>query len=102
MLTDAISVVQQQRAEAELKQLQNDLAEVVKSHFAEPMKLLQDHEKVMEIFAPQIKAFEKILLEQEQSLEDLRRRQEQLAELESHLSQAFGARAPIEGEYQVV
>lgn len=102
VLTDAISVVQQQRAEAELKQLQNDLAEVVKSHFAEPMKLLQDHEKVMEIFAPQIKAFEKILLEQEQSLEDLRRRQEQLAELESHLSQAFGARAPIEGEYQVV
>ncbi|KIY40292.1 GTP-binding protein [Pseudomonas sp. 10-1B] len=102
VLTDAISVVQQQRAEAELKQLQHDLAEVVKSHFAEPMKLLQDHEKVMEIFAPQIKAFEKILLEQEQSLEDLRRRQEQLAELESHLSQAFGARAPIEGEYQVV
>lgn len=102
VLTDAISVVQQQRAEAELKQLQNDLAEVVKSHFAEPMKLLQDHEKVMEIFAPQIKAFEKILLEQEQSLEDLRRRQEQLAELESHLSQAFGARPPIEGEYQVV
>ncbi|WP_350157654.1 LeoA/HP0731 family dynamin-like GTPase [Pseudomonas kurunegalensis] len=102
VLTDAISVVQQQRAEAELKQLQNDLAEVVKSHFAEPMKLLQDHEKVMEIFAPQIKAFEKILQDQEQSLEDLRRRQEQLAELESHLSQAFGARAPIEGEYQVV
>lgn len=102
VLTDAISVVQQQRAEAELKQLQSDLAEVVKSHFAEPMKLLQDHEKVMEIFAPQIKAFEKILLEQEQSLEDLRRRQEQLAELESHLTQAFGARAPIEGEYQVV
>ena len=102
VLTDAISVVQQQRAEAELKQLQHDLAEVVKSHFAEPMKLLQDHEKVMEIFAPQIKAFEKVLLEQEQSLEDLRRRQEQLAELESHLSQAFGARAPIEGEYQVV
>lgn len=102
VLTDAISVVQQQRAEAELKQLQHDLAEVVKSHFAEPMKLLQDHEKVMEIFAPQIKAFEKILLEQEQSLEDLRRRQEQLAELESHLSQAFDARAPIEGEYQVV
>lgn len=102
VLTDAISVVQQQRAEAELKELQHDLAEVVKSHFAEPMKLLQDHEKVMEIFAPQIKAFEKILLEQEQSLEDLRRRQEQLAELESHLSQAFGARAPIEGEYQVV
>jgi len=102
VLTDAISVVQQQRAEAELKQLQSDLAEVVKSHFAEPMKLLQDHEKVMEIFAPQIKAFEIILLEQEQSLEDLRRRQEQLAELESHLTQAFGARAPIEGEYQVV
>lgn len=102
VLTDAISVVQQQRAEAELKQLQHDLAEVVKSHFAEPMKLLQDHEKVMDIFAPQIKAFEKILLEQEQSLEDLRRRQEQLAELESHLSQAFGAHAPIEGEYQVV
>lgn len=102
VLTDAISVVQQQRAEAELKQLQNDLAEVVKSHFAEPMKLLQDHEKVMEIFAPQIEAFEKILLEQEQSLEDLRRRQKQLAQLETHLSQAFGARAPIEGEYQVV
>lgn len=102
VLTDAIGVVQQQRAEAELKQLQHDLAEVVKSHFAEPMRLLQDHEKVMEIFAPQIKAFEKILLEQEQSLEDLRRRQEQLADLESHLSQAFGARAPIEGQYQVV
>ncbi|MFG0864103.1 LeoA/HP0731 family dynamin-like GTPase [Pseudomonas sp. FYR_7] len=102
VLSDAISLVQQQRAEAELKQLQSDLAEVVKSHFAEPMKLLQDHEKVMEIFAPQIKAFEKILLEQERSLEDLRRRQEQLAELENHLTQAFGARAPIEGEYQVV
>ncbi|MFK3720826.1 LeoA/HP0731 family dynamin-like GTPase [Pseudomonas fulva] len=102
VLTDAISMVQQQRAEAELKQLQSDLAEVVKSHFAEPMKLLQNHEKVMEIFAPQIKAFEKILLEQERSLEDLRRRQEQLAELEGHLTQAFGARAPLEGEYQVV
>ena len=102
VLTDTITVVQQQRAEAELKQLQHDLAEVVKSHFTEPMKLLKDHEKVMEIFAPQIKAFEMILQEQEQGLEDLYRRQKQLAELERDLSQAFGARAPIEGEYQVV
>ncbi|WP_137804398.1 LeoA/HP0731 family dynamin-like GTPase [Pseudomonas sp. G(2018)] len=102
VLTDVISVAQQQRAETELKQLQNDLAEVVKSHFAEPMKLLKDHDKVMEIFAPQIKAFEKILIEQEESLGNLRNRQTQLAELETHLSQAFGAQAVIEGEYRVV
>ncbi|WP_350599136.1 LeoA/HP0731 family dynamin-like GTPase [Pseudomonas sp. 65/3-MNA-CIBAN-0223] len=102
VLTDIISVAQQQRAEAELKQLQNDLAEVVKSHFAEPMKLLKDHDKVMEIFAPQIKAFEKILVEQEESLDNLRNRQTQLAELETHLSQAFSSQAVIEGEYRVV
>lgn len=102
VLTDVISVAQQQRAEAELKQLQNDLAEVVKSHFAEPMKLLKDHDKVMEIFAPQIKAFEKILVEQEESLDNLRNRQTQLAELETHLSQAFSSQAVIEGEYRVV
>lgn len=102
VLTDVISVAQQQRAETELKQLQNDLAEVVKSHFAEPMKLLKDHDKVMEIFAPQIKAFEKILVEQEESLGNLRSRQTQLAELETHLSQAFGSQAVIEGEYRVV
>lgn len=102
VLTDVISVAQQQRAEAELKQLQNDLAEVVKSHFAEPMKLLKDHDKVMEIFAPQIKAFEKILVEQEESLDNLRNQQTQLAELETHLSQAFSSQAVIEGEYRVV
>lgn len=102
VLTDVISVVQQQRAEAELKQLQSDLAEVVKSHFAEPMKLLQDHNKVMEIFAPQIKAFEKILVEQQASLDNLSNRQTQLAELEAHLSLAFGAQGVIEGEYRVV
>ncbi|MGY2313140.1 LeoA/HP0731 family dynamin-like GTPase [Pseudomonas sp. SDO5522_S412] len=102
VLTDVISVAQQQRAEAELKQLQNDLAEVVKSHFAEPMKLLKDHDKVMEIFAPQIKAFEKILVEQEESLDNLRNRQTQLAELETQLSQAFSSQAVIEGEYRVV
>ena len=102
VLTDVISVAQQQRAEAELKQLQNDLAEVVKSHFAEPMKLLKDHDKVMEIFAPQIKAFEKILVEQEESLDNLRNRQTQLAELETHLSQAFSSQAVIEGEYRMV
>jgi GTPase Era involved in 16S rRNA processing len=102
VLTDVISVAQQQRAEAELKQLQNDLAEVVKSHFAEPMKLLKDHDKVMEIFAPQIKAFEKILIEQEESLDNLRNRQTQLADLETHLSQAFSSQAVIEGEYRVV
>ncbi|WP_460140317.1 LeoA/HP0731 family dynamin-like GTPase [Pseudomonas sp. S2_E01] len=102
VLTDVISVAQQQRAEAELKQLQNDLAEVVKSHFAEPMKLLKDHDKVMEIFAPQIKAFEKILVEQEESLNNLHNRQTQLAELETHLSQAFSSQAVIEGEYRVV
>ena len=102
VLTDVISVAQQQRAEAELKQLQGDLAEVVKSHFAEPMKLLMDHEKVMDIFAPQIKAFEKILVEQEAGLDNLRNRQTQLAELETHLSGAFGAQSVIEGEYGVV
>lgn len=102
VLTDVISVAQQQRAEAELKQLQNDLAEVVKSHFAEPMKLLNDHDKVMDIFAPQIKAFEKILVQQEESLDNLRNRQTQLAELEIHLSQAFGSQEVIEGEYRVV
>ncbi|WP_448196923.1 LeoA/HP0731 family dynamin-like GTPase [Pseudomonas putida] len=102
VLTDVISVVQQQRAEAELKQLQNDLAEVVKSHFAEPMKLLQDRDKVMEIFAPQIKVFETILVEQQASLDTLGNRQAQLAELETHLSQAFGSQSVIEGEYRVV
>ncbi|WP_207848477.1 MULTISPECIES: LeoA/HP0731 family dynamin-like GTPase [unclassified Pseudomonas] len=102
VLTDVISVAQQQRAEAELKQLQGDLAEVVKSYFAEPMKLLMDPEKVMDIFAPQIKAFEKILAEQEASLDDLRNRQIQLAELETHLSQAFGSQNVFEGEYGVV
>lgn len=102
VLTDVISVAQQQRAETELKQLQNDLAEVVKSHFAEPMKLLKDHDKVMEIFAPQIKGFEKILVEQEGNLEHLRKRQAQLTEVETHLSQAFGSSEVIEGEYRVI
>lgn len=102
VLTDVISVAQQQRAESELKQLQSDLAEVVKSHFAEPMKLLQNPEKIMEIFAPQIKAFETILAEQEAALENLRKRQEQLADLEMHLGHAFNARGVIEGEYRVV
>ncbi|SNY18880.1 Dynamin family protein [Pseudomonas sp. LAMO17WK12:I6] len=102
VLTDVISVAQQQRAEAELKQLQGDLAEVVKSYFAEPVKLLMDPEKVMDIFAPQIQAFEKILAEQEASLDDLRNRQIQLAELETHLSQAFGSQNVFEGEYGVV
>jgi hypothetical protein len=102
VLTDVISVVQQQRAETELKQLQNDLGEMVKAHFVEPMKLLQDHDKVIEVFAPQIMAFEKILAEQQASLESLSKRQAQLAELETHLSQAFGSQSVIEGEYRVV
>jgi GTPase Era involved in 16S rRNA processing len=102
VLTDVISVAQQKRAEAELKQLQDDLAEVVKSHFAEPMKLLKDHDKVMDIFAPQIKAFESILVKQEANLDNLTDRQTQLAELETHLSQAFGSQGVIDGEYQVV
>ncbi|MQG92838.1 LeoA/HP0731 family dynamin-like GTPase [Pseudomonas sp. MN1F] len=102
VLTDVISVVQQQRAETELKQLQDDLAEMVKAHFEEPRKLLQDHDKVIEVFAPQIIAFEKILAEQQASLETLSKRQAQLAELETHLSQAFGSQSVIEGEYRVV
>ena len=94
--------MQQQRAEAELKKLQSDLAEVVKSHFAEPMRLLMDHDKVMEIFAPQIKVFEKILIEQEKSLDALSNRQAQLGQLETHLNQAFGAPVVIEGEFRVI
>lgn len=102
VLTDVVSVAQQQRAEAELKQLQNDLAEVVKLHFAEPMKLLKDHEKVMDVFAPQIKEFEKILVEQKESLHSLRSRQAQLEGLEAQLKQAFGSQTVIEGEFQAV
>ena len=102
VLTDIITVVQQQRAEAELKKLQSDLAEVVKSHFAEPMRLLMDHDKVMEIFAPQIKVFEKILADQEKSLDALSNRQAQLGQLETHLNQAFGAPGVIEGEFRVI
>ncbi|WP_429158669.1 LeoA/HP0731 family dynamin-like GTPase [Aeromonas veronii] len=102
VLTDVVSVAQQQRAEAELKQLQNDLAEVVKIHFAEPMKLLKDHEKVMDVFAPQIKEFEKILVEQKESLHSLRSRQAQLEGLEAQLKQAFGSQTVIEGEFQAV
>lgn len=102
VLTDVVSVAQQQRAEAELKQLQNDLAEVVKLHFAEPMKLLKDQDKVMDIFAPQIKEFEKILVDQKESLQSLRSRQVQLEELEAQLRQAFGSQTVIEGEFQAV
>ncbi|MFJ5337402.1 LeoA/HP0731 family dynamin-like GTPase [Pectobacterium sp. CHL-2024] len=102
VLTDVVSVAQQQRAEAELKQLQNDLVEVVKLHFAEPMKLLKDHDKVMDVFAPQIKEFEKILVDQKGNLHSLRSRQEQLEELEAQLRQAFGSQTVIEGEFQAV
>ncbi len=102
VLTDVVSVAQQQRAEAELKQLQDDLAEVVKIHFAEPMKLLKDHDKVMDVFAPQIKEFEKILVDQKESLQSLRSRQTQLEELEAQLRQAFGSQMVIEGEFQAV
>lgn len=102
VLTDVIAVAQQQRAENELKALQHDLAEVVKSHFAEPMKILMDQEKVLDTFAPQIRVFEKILLEQQESLERLCARGQQLSELDVHLRQAFGEQAVIEGEYRVV
>ncbi len=102
VLTDVLCVVQQQRAETELKKLQDDLGEMVKAHFVEPMKLLQDHDKVIEVFAPQIMAFEKILVEQQAGLESLSKRQAQLAELEAYLSQAFGSQSVIEGEYRVV
>lgn len=102
VLTDVITVAQQQRAENELKALQNDLAEVVKSHFAEPLKLLMDQEKIFDVFAPQIKVFETILVEQQESLDSLRKREQQLTELDTHLRQAFGAQSVIEGEYQVV
>lgn len=102
VLTDVVSVAQQQRAEAELKQLQNDLAEVVKLHFAEPMKLLKDHDKVMDIFAPQIKEFEKILVDQKENFQNLRNRQAKLEELEAQLRQALGSQTVIEGEFQAV
>jgi Dynamin family. len=59
VLSDIISVAQQQRAESEFKSLQNDLAELVKNHFVEPLKMLEDKDKVLATFAPQIKAFEK-------------------------------------------
>lgn len=102
VLTDVIAVAQQQRAETELKALQSDLAEVVKSHFAEPMKLLMDQEKVLDTFAPQIRIFEKILLEQQENLQRLSARGQQLAELDAHLRKAFGEQSVIEGEYKVV
>lgn len=102
VLTDVIAVAQQQRAETELKALQSDLAEVVKSHFAEPMKLLMDQEKVLDTFAPQIRIFEKILLEQQENLQKLSARGQQLAELDAHLRKAFGEQSVIEGEYKVV
>ncbi|WP_447648990.1 LeoA/HP0731 family dynamin-like GTPase [Pseudomonas abietaniphila] len=102
VLTDVIAVAQQQRAENELKALQGDLAEVVKSHFAEPMKILMDQEKVLDTFAPQIRIFEKILLEQQENLQRLSTRGQQLSELDAHLRQAFGEQSVIEGEYKVV
>ncbi|BEN38693.1 dynamin family protein [Serratia nevei] len=102
VLTDVVSFAQQQRAEAELKQLQSDLAEVVKLHLAEPLNLLKDKDKVMGIFAPQIKEFEKILVDQKESLHSLRSRQAQLEELDEQLRQAFSSQTVIEGEFQAV
>ncbi len=102
VLSDIISVAQQQRAESEFKSLQNDLAELVKNHFVEPLKMLEDKDKVLATFAPQIKAFEKILADQQANVASLQQRHEQLEKLKTHLNQAFSDGQVFEGEFRAV
>lgn len=102
VLSDIISVAQQQRAENEFKSLQNDLAELVKNHFVEPLKMLEDKDNVLATFAPQIKAFEKILADQQANVASLQQRHEQLEKLKTHLNQAFSDGQVFEGEFRAV
>jgi GTPase SAR1 family protein len=98
LLTDLIGMVMQQQAESKLAQFRDALVDMVKEHFAEPLMLLQDNDRMLVTFAPHIAAFEEMLTKQRTSLQELQVREQKLSLAQDQLKYALGDAPVIDGE----
>jgi GTPase SAR1 family protein len=79
LIADAVSLMQQRKAEAALQQCQEDLTSMVKENFMMVYDILKDADETYRVFAPQLAGFMTILENQKQSLSDLMDKKSQLA-----------------------
>lgn len=61
LTSDLLSAYKAHELEQELKSAKESIAEVIKSAFKDIYNIIGDDEKLMDFFAPQLKAFEKIV-----------------------------------------
>jgi len=74
LTSDLLSAYKAHELEQELKSAKESIAEVIKSAFKDIYNIIGDDEKLLDFFAPQLKAFEKIVETVEERMH-LRRRQ---------------------------
>ena len=84
--SDIYGAYKNQELEQELKQVKEAIASVIKGAFKDIYDLLGNDEKMFEFFAPQLKKFEKIVLDMSESAELIRTNRDKVGRVQERLN----------------
>jgi hypothetical protein len=85
MLGDAVNLAQKSKAENQLAIIKNELSDLIKEHFKTVYDLLENDDEFVTTFAPQIKPYRQIIINQEEALNDLFYKKEKLTQIDIRL-----------------
>ncbi|MDH1291128.1 dynamin family protein [Comamonas terrigena] len=97
LTSDLLSAYKAHELEQELKDAKESIAEVIKSAFKDIYDIIGDDEKLLDFFAPQLKAFEKIVETVEERSRFISTNQAKLQGVKTKLNALMLAPAQIEG-----
>ncbi len=85
VLMDFINLAQKNKAEAKLSEVKGELISFVKDYYGTVYDVIEDDDKFIEAYAPQIINFRQIMEKQQSSLSDLRKKQEYISTIDNKL-----------------
>ncbi|WP_429109927.1 LeoA/HP0731 family dynamin-like GTPase [Aeromonas media] len=96
LTSDLLSAYKAHELEQELKSAKESIAEVIKSAFKDIYNIIGDDEKLLDFFAPQLKAFEKIVETVEERSAFIRANQAKLQGMKAKLNALASTPARLE------
>ena len=84
---DIYDKIQQQKAEEALKEIKNDISELIKAHFKLVYDILGDNDIALETFAPQLKIYQNLIDSQNLILKDFDNKSKVLIEVKNDFSE---------------
>ena len=102
MIGDAVEITQQNKREEELKEVKDEISNLISNSFNVVYELLNDNDKVFDYFAPQLREYEEVLVKQKQLLDDLQSKKELLIRIQTEFEIIRNSNEVIDVDYSEV